>query len=280
MEKQFRDNAENLFSKTDKKLKDKKLSDGMSERLYAKICKLEMELEFLKKVERTGSTNERKNMIEKDLPSISISRQSTLLSVSRSGVYYTPKPAITSSEKEVLDKIDELYTQYPFYGNRRMSAELKACGLNVGCKAIRNYFKIIRVSAIYPPIKTTTSNKAHKKYPYLLWDIVVTHKNQVWSTDITYIRIGSSFMYLCAIIDWHTRYVLGWGISNTHDSEFVTEVLTKAIRKHGTPEIFNTDQGSEFTADLFTGTLSKHKICYHGVLDLMSRVYLIFNVRH
>lgn len=199
-------------------------------------------------------------MIEKDHPSLSISRQSYLLSVSRSGVYYTPKPSISPDEKVVLDKIDELYTLYPFYGSRRMSEELKASGFKVGRKAIRNYFKILRVSAIYPEIRTTMPNKAHKKYPYLLRDVVVTHKNQVWSTDITYIRVGGSFMYLCAIIDWHTRYVLAWGISNTHDSEFVTEVLKEAIHKHGTPEIFNTDQGSEFTSDLFTGTLSKHNI--------------------
>ncbi|MGL5980844.1 MAG: IS3 family transposase [Phocaeicola sp.] len=258
--KQFQENAETLFSKTDKKLKEEKSSDEMNEKLYAKIGKLEMELEFLKKKQRAGSITQRKNMIEKDHPSISILRQSKLLSVSRSGVYYTPKPTITPDQKVVLDKIDELYTQYPFYGSRRMSAELKACGLNVGRKAIRSYFKILRVSAIYPEIKTTTPNKAHKKYPYLLRDVVVTHKNQVWSTDITYIRVGGSFMYLCAIIDWHTRYVLAWGISNTHDSEFVTEVLRDAIRKHGTPEIFNTDQGSEFTSELFTGTLSKHNI--------------------
>jgi len=199
-------------------------------------------------------------MIERNHSSISLSRQSELLSISRTGLYYTPVAAVSSNDQTVLDLLDVLYTKFPFYGTRRMSHELFKLGHSIGRKAIRRYFKILRVSAIYPLPKGTMANKAHKKYPYLLRDVTITHRNQVWSTDITYIRVGKSFMYLCAIIDWHTRYVLSWGISNTHDSLFVTEVLNKAIKKHGKPEIFNTDQGSEFTADIFTGALKEHGI--------------------
>ena len=201
-----------------------------------------MKHEVKKKRPRGGVQKKRKRMDGEYTPSLSISAQNPLLSGSWSGMEYIPKPSITPEKKVVLDKIDELYTLYPFYGSRRMREELKTSGFKVGRKAIRSYFKILRVSAIYPEIKTTMPNKAHKKYPYLLRDVVVTNKNQVWSTDITYIRIGGSFMYLCAIIDWHTRSVLAWGIAHTHDSEAVPEVLTESLHKHDTPESFHTIQ--------------------------------------
>lgn len=157
-----------------------------------------------------------------------------------------------------------------------MQKELLDYGYSIDRKRIAKLYQVLGISAIYPPKKLTQPNKEHKVYPYLLRNVKITHRNQVWSTDITYIRTGSGFMYLCAIIDWHTRYVLAWGISNTHDAQFVTEVLEEALRKYGKPQIFNTDQGSEFTSELFTSTLLKHeiKISMDGVKRALDNIFV------
>ena len=215
-------------------------------------------------------------MIERNHQGLSISKQAELLSISRTGIYYNPKDKIDNRIKVILDLIDEIYTKYPFYGARRMRQELIKYGYSIDRKRIVKIYKLLCIEPIYPGKKLTTPNKEHKVYPYLLRGVEITHRNQVWSTDITYIRTSKGFMYLCAVIDWHTRYVLAWGISNTHDAQFVTDVLSQAISKHGKPEIFNTDQGSEFTSELFTSTLLKHdiRISMDGVKRALDNIFV------
>lgn len=203
---------------------------------------------------------ERRAMIESDNTKLSVYQQCLLLGLCRSGLYYTPHPRILTDELSVKLEIDKQYTKMPFYGVARMSEHLRNQGYIISDKRVRQYFKEMCISAIYPKPHKTTPNLEHKLYPYLLRGLDINRVNQVWSTDITYIPMNGSYMYLCAIIDWHSRYVLAWGISNTHDSEFCQELLKEAITKHGTPEIFNTDQGSEFTSNKFTSILLENKI--------------------
>ena len=200
-------------------------------------------------------------MIEKEEEGLSIVQQCILLSIYRSGIYYQP---VSESELDlkIMLEIDKYYTLHPFYGTRRMSDYLKGIGHNVGRKAVRSYYIKMGIWAIYPKKIPNTSepNKEHKIYPYLLRNLHITHKNQVWATDITYIPMAKGHMYLCAIIDLFTRKVLSWGVSNTMDTPFCIEVLQDALQHHGTPEIFNTDQGSQFTSSDFTDVLKNNKI--------------------
>ena len=200
-------------------------------------------------------------MIEKEEEGLSIVQQCILLSIYRSGIYYQP---VSESELdlEIMLEIDKYYTLHPFYGTRRMSDYLKEIGYYVGRKAVRSYYIKMGIWAIYPKKHPNTSepNKEHKIYPYLLRNLHITHKNQVWATDITYIPMAKGHMYLCAIIDLFTRKVLSWGVSNTMETAFCIEVLNDALHHHGKPEIFNTDQGSQFTSTEFTDVLKENKI--------------------
>jgi putative transposase len=195
-------------------------------------------------------------MIERDHPKLSLVKQCFLLCLSRSTVYYKSKRSLKSDELAIKEAIDRQFLITPYYGVRRMKVHLNSKGFVVNPKRIRRYYKEMRIEAIYPKPHLTQRNEGHKLYPYLLRNLEIAHSNQVWSTDITYIPMNNGFMYLCAIIDWHSRYVLSWGISNTHDSDFCQVLLKQALEKHGTPGIFNTDQGSEFTATAFTKTLN------------------------
>lgn len=197
----------------------------------------------------------RRSMIERGHQELSLVHQCILLSLSRSGLYYESQRSFREDELSIKEAIDRQYLIAPYYGIRRMREHLVNLGFRVSRKRVGRYYKEMRISTIYPKPKTTQRNEEHKIYPYLLRNMEITHCNQVWSTDITYIPMEKGFMYLCAIIDWHSRYVLSWGISNTHDSGFCQEVLQQALERHGKPEIFNTDQGSEFTAGAFTKML-------------------------
>jgi len=189
---------------------------------------------------------------------LSISRQTELLWISRSSYYYTP---IENPEKRrILDKLDEIYTSHPFLGSRRMRIFLKQEWFDIWRCRIRWLMKILWIRTIYPHKITTIPNKAHKKYPYLLNNLEITHSNQVWSTDITYIRMKRWFIYLIAVIDWFSRKVLSWRVSNTMDVSFCIEALNEALENHGTPEIFNTDQWSQFTSNSFTNILESNNI--------------------
>jgi putative transposase len=182
-----------------------------------------------------------------------------LLGISRSTLYYK-KAEIKDSDLELMKLIDMQYTKYPFYGKRRMTEWLVTEGHKVNLKHVRRLMRLMGLEGLAPKPNTSKPRKEHKKYPYLLKGLKIDRPNQVWSTDITYIPMSRGFMYLTAIIDWYSRYVLCWRISNTLDSDFCIEALNDALRLYGKPEIFNTDQGSQFTSDDFIKPLKDNNI--------------------
>lgn len=185
-------------------------------------------------------------------------RQCELLGVNRSSVYY--RPAGESEENlRLMRRIDEQYTRTPFYGSRRMKIALEEQGYAVNRKRVARLMKLMGIEAVYPKPKLSQPGEGHKIYPYLLEGVAVERVNQVWSTDITYIRMADGFVYLVAVMDWYSRYVLSWALSLTLELEFCLEALKAALR-HGRPEVFNSDQGSQFTSEKFTGELEKRGI--------------------
>lgn len=203
----------------------------------------------------------RRKMISKGHAKISLVKQCNLLSIHRSGVYYKPKPE-SNLNLELMRKMDEHYLDYPDKGARRMHVWLtKDMGYKVSKNRIeRLYYRVMGLNAVLPGKHTSKRNKDHKIYPYLLRNLTINRVNQVWATDITYIPMKKGFMYLIAIIDLHSRYVLNWSVSNTMEASWCTQVLEEAIAIHGKPEIINTDQGSQFTSDVFTSTVLKNDI--------------------
>jgi putative transposase len=193
-------------------------------------------------------------MIERGHPELSIRRQCELVGLNRSTFYY--EPAGESEENLLLMRLlDEQYTRTPFYGWPRMTAYLRRHGHMVNGKRVRRLLEVMNLQAIYPKKKTTVAAPGHTVYPYLLRGYAITRPGQVWSTDITYIRMQHGFMYLVAVIDWYSRYVLAWQLSNTLDGLFCRVALRQALAQ-GHPEIFNTDQGAQFTALEFTRILA------------------------
>jgi putative transposase len=184
---------------------------------------------------------------------LSVRRQCELLGLSRSGLYYEPAGE-SPEDLRLMRLIDEQYTACPFYGSRRMTEWLSERGEEVNRKRVQRLMRIMGLEAIYPKPRLSAAGKGHKIYPYLLRGVVVGRADQVWSTDITYVPLPSGFMYLAAVIDWYSRYVLAWRLSNTLDGSFCLEMLEEALRS-GKPEVFNTDQGVQFTAASFTGRL-------------------------
>jgi len=190
---------------------------------------------------------------------MALCRQCELLNIGRTSFYY--RPQISPRKLELMNRIDELYTEDPTRGTRRLSKALwKQFSLQAGRGKVRKLMRLLGIGAIYPTKRLSIANVQHKKYPYLLRGMPITRVNQVWSTDITYVRIKGGYVYLTAIIDWYSRFVLAWRISTTMDTRFCVEALNEALEKYGTPEIFNTDQGSQFTSTEFTGTLESHGI--------------------
>ena len=190
-----------------------------------------------------------------------ITHQCQLLSISRSSAYYQAKPQ-TNKELSLMKHLDALHLQYPFYGARRLrDALLDEHGLVVNRKHVRRLMLLMNIRAVYPGNKGTSKpNKAHRIYPYLLRDIEINRSNQVWCTDITYLPMARGFAYLVAIMDWHSRKVLSWRVSNVMDTDFCIEALNEAIDRYGEPEIFNSDQGAQFTSNAFTDVLKQHEI--------------------
>lgn len=194
-------------------------------------------------------------MVEPQNKDISIKRQCELLSLSRSSYYKHPRGE-RDEDTILINAIDEIYTRLPFYGSRRISKELRrAKGIVVNRKRVQRLMRKMGLEAIYPRPNVSRANKAHKKYPYLLRGVEITRPNQVWASDITYIRIERGFMYLTVVMDWYSRSVLSWRLSNTLDSSFCVEALEEALGRYGRPEIFNTDQGSQYTSESFTKVL-------------------------
>jgi len=181
------------------------------------------------------------------------------LALSRSTAYYQPKGE-SEENLAVMRAIDELYMERPTRGSRMMKDALEDRGINVGRHRIRRLMRLMGLSAIYPKKRTSVPFKGHKIYPYLLRTLEVTRPGQVYATDITYIPMAKGFVYLVAVIDWHSRKVLSHRISNTLDVDFCVEALREAIDVHGAPEIFNTDQGSQFTSEAFTNVLKEHGV--------------------
>lgn len=204
------------------------------------------------------SKERRRALVVRRHPKLSVVRQCALLGIGRSGLYYRPQGP--SPEDLALMKVmDRQYLDTPFYGSRRLVARLNKEGHCVNRKRVRRLMRLMGLTAIYRHPKTSTPASGHKVYPYLLRGMQVTRPNQVWATDITYIPMAKGFLYLVAVMDWHSRYVLSWRLSNTLDTTFCRDALEDALRQ-GTPEIFNTDQGAQFTSDAFTGMLLEHGI--------------------
>lgn len=185
---------------------------------------------------------------------ISVKRQCKLLGISRSTVYYKPRPD-RKDDTLLMNEIDKIYTELPYYGSRKIAKELtRQLKRQINRKRVQRLMERMGIEAIYSKPRTTIACKEHKKYPYLLRDIEITKKNHVWSTDITYIPLAKGFAYLVAVMDWHSKYVLSWRLSNTMDASFCIEALEEALGKDR-PEIFNTDQGSQFTCQEFLAPL-------------------------
>ena len=200
---------------------------------------------------------EKVELLERAHPTISVNRQAELFGISRSSVYYTP--VVNQEELQLKREIDEIYTEAPYYGARKIKAALARRGFMVGRDRVQRLMREMGLEAIYPKPTGSQRHPEHRIYPYLLRNIRIARPNQVWATDITYIRIQGGWMYLVAILDWFSRYVVSWAVSNTQDVTFCVEALETALR-HGRPEIFNSDQGSQFTSTVFTTILLTHEI--------------------
>jgi len=205
------------------------------------------------------SRGERKRMISRDHPGLSLSRQCQVLAISRSSFYYTPKGE-SAENLALMRRIDELFLKYPFYGSRQMMRQLRREGVFVGRHRVRRLMRLMGLQAIYQAPRTSDPHPEHRVYPYLLRNLVIDRPNQVWCADITYIPVQRGFLYLVAIMDWATRHVLAWRLSNTMDAGFCVEALNEALSRYGKPEMFNTDQGSQFTSFDFTGVLKAAEI--------------------
>jgi putative transposase len=188
-------------------------------------------------------------------------RQCVLAGVVRGTVYAQRKPKSPDGGDEVLKRlIDEEYTRHPFYGSKKMVVHLGRCGHRVNRKRAQRLMRSMGLAGMAPGPNTSWAHPQHKVYPYLLRGVPVVRVNQVWSTDITYIPLGSGFAYLVAIIDWYCRRVLSWRISNTMEAVFCVDCLEDALRAHGKPEVFNSDQGTQFTSEAFTGVLKREAL--------------------
>jgi putative transposase len=200
-----------------------------------------------------SSAEAKRALIEVGHAAISVRRQCELLGLNRSSLYYEPT-AESAENLRLMRLLDEQFTACPFYGSRRLTAWLVQKGEPVNRKRVQRLLRIMGLEAIYPKPRLSVAGRGHRIYPYLLRGVRIERVDQVWSTDITYVPLPSGFMYLAAVIDWYSRYVLAWRLSNTLDGSFCLEMLDEALGR-GRPEVFNTDQGVQFTAEAFTGRL-------------------------
>jgi putative transposase len=204
-----------------------------------------------------------------------ITRQCKILDLSRSSLYYQLEP-ISKDELNMMSLIDEIHLRYPFYGSRRIRDELLDNGFHVSRDRVRTLMKRMGVEALYRKPRLSTPHPGHKVYPYLLRGMKIDRANQVWAVDITYIPLSKGFVYLAAIMDWASRKVLSWRLSNTLDTSFCLDALEEAIEQFGCPEIFNSDQGCQFTSEAFTSKLKEHdiKISMDGRGRWMDNVFI------
>ena len=214
-------------------------------------------------------------MLDAKHPNLSLTRQCSLLGISRSSAYYQSRP-IKAKDLELMRLIDEQYLKTPVYGSRSMTKHLRRLGHKINRKRVQRLMRLMGIEAIYPRPNTSRPHPEHKIYPYLLHNLDIERPNQVWAADITYIPLRRGFMYLVAVMDWYSRKVLSWRISNSLDADFCVEALEEAIRIYGCPEIFNTDQGSQFTGKEFTGVLAANqiKISMDGRGNFMDNIFI------
>jgi len=208
------------------------------------------------------SVAKKKASIEESHPALSVSRQCELIALPRSSYYRTDSRHQQESDAnlQLMELIEEEYTRHPFYGTRKMRDVLRRKGFKVNRKRVQRLMRIMGIQSVAPKPFTSIPRKGHKVYPYLLGGIDINLPDQVWCSDITYLRMPGGFVYLTAVMDWHSRYVLSWELSVTMDDDFCVSAVNSAIRKHGTPKIFNTDQGSQYTGEAFTNVLKNNDI--------------------
>jgi len=208
-------------------------------------------------------------MIEAEHPVLSVRRQCDLLGLARSGLYYEPQGE-SPENLALMRLLDEAYTAWPFYGVRKITAHLAREGQAVNVKRVRRLMRLMGLEAIYPRKRLSVPGEGHKRYPYLLRGVEIVRPDQVWSADITYLRLRRGFLYLAAILDWYSRYVLSWTLSSSLDAAFCVWALEEALAR-GRPEVFNTDQGVQFTSEGFTGILESRGIAIS--MDGRGRVF-------
>ncbi len=220
---------------------------------------------------------EKKRRIEPKHPHLSIQKQCELIQLPRSSYYRESIFRQESDENlELMRLIDEEYTIHPFYGTRQMRNHLRRQGIKINRKRVQRLMRKMGIQSIAPKPNTSKAHPQHKVYPYLLNGLAIKRSNHVWCSDITYIRIAGGFVYLTAVMDWYSRYVLSWEVSITMDNEFCISALERALRCHGTPSIFNTDQGSQYTSQDFTGVLKDEgiKISMDGKGRAMDNIFI------
>ncbi|WP_412072743.1 IS3 family transposase [Solemya velum gill symbiont] len=269
--KQLLEKLPELFSDTQKR-KDTE-HQKLVEQLYQQIGQLSVERDFLKK-KLNCSIEEKRNMINQQHPELTVSRQCELLELPRASYYYEKKP-MSDYNRYLSTLIDEEFARHPFLGTRRMREYLISLGHKVNRKRVINLYQELDLEAVFPKKNLSKANPEHKKYPYLLRNVPITHINHVWSTDITYLRLPSGFVYLMTIIDWYSRYILGWAISTTLEAQFCIEAVALALQHNGT-DIFNVDQGAQFTCQDFVNLLLKAgiKISMDGKGRALDNIYI------
>ena len=193
-------------------------------------------------------------MIERDHRALSVTRQCELLGLPRASYYHRPQPK-PAEDRRLMRLIDETYLAFPFFGSRQMTRWLRRQGERINRKRVQRLMRVMGLEAIYQKPNLSRAQPGHRIYPYLLRKLAVTRPNQFWATDITYVPVHGGYAYLCAVIDWHSRYVLAWELSNTLDASFCARAVQRAIDAHGAPEILNSDQGCQFTSAEFTEPL-------------------------
>nr|WP_236938025.1 IS3 family transposase [Frigidibacter mobilis] len=267
--------AAGIFERGSKAAATAEIAEDTVRDLHAKIGELAVANDFLGKKAQALGREVRRGMIERDHPKLSVGAQCRLLSISRSSFYYAPQGE-TAMNLGLMLLIDKQFLETPFYGVRQMTWHLQNEGHAVNEKRIRRLMRLMRLMPIYQKPNTSKPAKGHKTYPYLLGGLRIDRPNQVWCADITYLPMRKGFLYLVAIMDWFTRKVLAWRISNTLEAEFCIEALNEAIHKFGPPEIMNTDQGSQFTSFDWTDRLkrAKTKISMDGKARYLDNIFI------
>ena len=243
-------------------------------KLYQQIGQLTVERDFFVREVRSMSRHERRAMIDRGHHELSVVRECELLDISRSSAYYSPVQA-DEYELELMGLVDKQYLLTPFYGSRKMAVWLRGQGHQVNRKRVQRLMRRMGIEAIYRRPRTTMPDSGHEVYPYLLRGLEIDRVNQVWAADITYIPMVHGFMYLVCVMDWHSRYVLSWRLSNTLEADSCVDALEEALSR-GLPGVFNTDQGSQFTSEAFTSVLVAHgvRISMDSVGSYMDNVFV------